>query len=186
MLHALTASPWNVDAFVVGNLWNRKWPAHLHDNSSPLINSSPNHPLSPFAPLQRPHCLFLSTPPWLVILSVDICLRQHRVLHRYRNRFLPQHSCFFNINLNERKKSLACLYFLLYQEQDMRRTLNISMNSLVPSEMEVILSLNIYILSFYNISGAVDTVVKTKCMTLTFFLQFQSGGRNTLQVLEVL
>lgn len=60
------------------------------------------------------------------------------------------------------------------------------MNSLAPSEMEVILSLNIYILSFYNISGAVDTVVKTKCMTLTFFLQFQSGGRNTLQVLEVL
>lgn len=51
----------------------------------------------------------------------------------------------------------------------MRRTLNVSMNSLVPSEMEVILSLNIYVLSLYNIAGAVDTVVKKKCMTLTFF-----------------
>lgn len=55
----------------------------------------------------------------------------------------------------------------------MRRTLNVSMNSLVPSEMEVILSLNIYVLSLYNISGAVDTVVKKKCMTLTFFYSFK-------------
>lgn len=60
------------------------------------------------------------------------------------------------------------------------------MNSLVPSEMEVILSLNIYLSSLFNISGAVDTMVKKKCMTLTFFLQFQGGGRDTLQVPEVL
>lgn len=69
----------------------------------------------------------------------------------------------------------------------MRRTLNISLNNLVPSEMEVILSLNIYVLSLRNISGAVDIVVKKKCMTLTFcFLQYQGGGRDILQVLEVL
>lgn len=32
-----------------------------------------------------------------------------------------------------------------------------------------ILSLNINVLSLHNISGAVDIVVKKKCMTLTFF-----------------
>lgn len=69
----------------------------------------------------------------------------------------------------------------------MRRPLNISLNNLVPSEMEVILSLNIYVLSLCNTSGAVDIVVKKEMHDPYFcFLQFQGGGRDILQVLEVL
>lgn len=49
----------------------------------------------------------------------------------------------------------------------MRGALSIPMSSLVPSEVEVILSLSVYVLSLH-MSGAVDIVVKKICMALAF------------------
>lgn len=131
-----------------------------------MINSSPNNSASLLTPSHRPRCLFLSTQEWLVMLLADISLRQHSVLYICRNRFLPQHSCFFHHRPEWRRESWhVCLYFLLYHEQEMRGTLisPMSSSSRVPDEVELILSLNV--LSLYNMSGAVDMVVKKIHMT---------------------
>lgn len=66
-------------------------------------------------------------------------------------------------------KTWACLYFFLYHEQEMRGTLIIPMSNLVPGEVEIILSLNEYVLSLHNMLGAEDIMVKKIHMALTSF-----------------
>lgn len=51
----------------------------------------------------------------------------------------------------------------------MRGTLIIPMSNLVPGEVEIILSLNEYVLSLHNMLGAEDIMVKKIHMALTSF-----------------
>lgn len=71
------------------------------------------------------------------------------------------------MDLSKKERSLACLHFLLYPGQDMRETLIIPVSNLVPREVAVFLSFNVYVLSLRIMSGAVDILVKNIWMALS-------------------
>lgn len=129
-----------------------------------MINSSPAiHP--PVCPLaQMPQSVSFHSAMTCHIVGSQIP-RQYRDVES----FLLQRSYLFTMDPSGAEKSLACLYFLLYHEQEMRGTPIIHMSNLVPSEVKVIPSLDVNVLSFHNRSGAVDIVVKEICVALTFF-----------------
>lgn len=69
----------------------------------------------------------------------------------------------------------------------MRGTLIILMNNLVPSDVEIILSLNEYVFSLHNMSGAEDIMVKEIHMAFDFcFLVARWWKRLIASLLNVI